>query len=494
MRVFFADLLKKVDTLLRRRLLFAAVVFAAVMPILLSALFVTYRSFQEAKLDAVERARSLLSHIAEKQDELVAQTMQSLRILTLLNEVRRGGERCSRFLANFIAVSPVYNNAALVDTKGDFLCSALPARKGLNLADRDWFQLVVKTRSPQIGGLQYGKVSGKAGIVTAMPIVAASGELTSVLYLSISVQWLEDIFAEYALPEKSQITAIDTHGLVLFQHSQELENEPSLTGKPFPNEKVWNHIKSSGEAIAPARVFEDNGRHIYVFQRIEAEDRVAMTIALRFLESAIYRDAYHNAIMLVLGVLLSLLATVLIAYVAGNYLFLRPVEQEIARLHDAAETDPLTQILNRRGFARLAENCLLAAKPSEYHALLLLDIDHFKKINDEYGHAVGDEVLHEAAQRIRAVLRESEIFARIGGEEFAVFIPGVGREIAVLLAERIRVAIGGLPFETAAGKLKVTVSLGVCHATNRLTLAKFLEKADKALYKSKKTGRNKVSI
>lgn len=420
--------------------------------------------------------------------------MQSLRILSLLPEVRRGGEKCSRFMASFVGVSPVYNNAALVDAKGNLVCSAVPSRRGLNLADRDWFQLVAKTHSPQIGGLQYGKVSGKAGIVAAMPIVAGKGKLLSVLYLSISVQWLEDIFAEYALPEKSQITALDAHGLVLFQHPQKLENEANLTGKLFPNEKIWKHIQNSGEAIAPARVLEDNGRHIYVFQRIEAEERVAMIIALRFLESSIYRDAYHNAITLVVGVLLSLLATLLIAYVAGNYLFLRPVEREIAKLNDAAETDPLTQVLNRRGLTRLAENRLVTARPSEYHALLLLDIDYFKKINDEYGHAVGDQVLHEAAQRIRAVLRESEIFARIGGEEFAVFIPGVNRETAVLLAERIRVAIDSLPFETAAGKLKVTVSLGVCHATNRLSLAKFLEKADKALYKSKRTGRNKVSM
>ncbi len=488
-------LAQKVNTLLRRKMLLATVIFAAVTPILASALFITYRSFQQAKLDAVDRAKSLLSHIAEKQDELVAQTMQSLRILTLLPEVRGGGDRCSRFMSAFISINPVYDNAGLVDAGGAIKCSGLPLKKGVSVADREWFQLVAKTRAPQIGGLQFGKISGKPGIIAAMPIVGSDGELRSILYLAISVHWLEDVFAEYSLPEKSQITAIDAHGLVLFQHPLKVDNEANLTGKPFPNEKVWKHIKGAGEAIAPARVAEDGGnRHIYTFQRIEAEDRVAMIIALRFLESAIYRDAYHNAITLILGLCLSLVATFLIAYVAGNYLFLRPVEQEIEKLNDVAETDPLTQILNRRGFSRLAENRLAAAEPTDYHAVLLMDIDHFKKINDEHGHATGDEVLRETVQRIRAVLRESEIFARVGGEEFAIFIPQVARETAILLAERIRVALDSLPFETSVGKLKVTTSLGVCHATNRLTLPKFLDKADKALYKSKRTGRNKVSI
>lgn len=484
-----------VNTLLRRRMLLATVVFTAVTPILASALFITYRSFQQAKLDAVDRARSLLSHIAERQDELVAQTMQSLRILALLPEVRGGGDACARFMATFISISPVYENAGLVDGGGAVRCSALPLQKGVSVADREWFQRAARTGAPQTGSLQVGKISHKPAIIAAMPVGGGREKPGSLLYLAISVRWLEDVFAEYSLPEKSQLTAIDSSGLVLFQHPPGNSNEANPTGKLFANEKVLKHIRASGDAIAPARVAEDGGdRHVYTFQRIAAEDRVAMTIALRFPESAIYRDAYDNAITLVLGLTLSLVAAMLIAYVAGNYLFLRPVEQEIEKLNDVAETDPLTQIMNRRGFSRLAETRLAAAQPTEYHAVLLLDIDHFKKINDEYGHATGDEVLQETAQRIRAVLRESEILARVGGEEFALFVSGVPRDTAILLAERIRVALGSLPFETAGGSLGVTASVGICHATARLTLAKFLDKADKALYKSKRTGRNKVSI
>jgi diguanylate cyclase (GGDEF)-like protein len=483
------------NQLLKRKLLLASVIFIAVLPILASALFITYRSFQQAKLDAVDRAKSLLSHVSEKQDELIAQTMQSLRILALLPDVNGKIANCPKFMSQFIKSNPVYVNAGVVDAKGNVICHGLQQKTGVTVGDQQWFALALKTGTPQIGGLQFGRISHKPGIIAAMPIARPGEAVQRIVFLSISVQWLEDVFAEYSLPEKSQITALDSHGIVLFQHPLKLENEATLMGKPYPNQKVWNHIKESGEIIVPARALESDGnKHVYTFQRIEAEDRVAMFIALRFLESAIYREATHNGITLILGLCLSLIATFLVAYVAGNYLFLRPVEQEIEKLHDVAETDELTQVLNRRGFERLTEERLNAAGITDQHALLLIDLDHFKKINDTYGHGTGDDVLQETTSRVRTVLRENEIFGRIGGEEFAIFIPGVTRANALLMAERIRAAIDSLAYETSVSKIKVSTSIGVCHGTKRLSLETFLEKADKALYKSKRAGRNKVSI
>jgi len=480
--------------LVKRKLLLASVIFIAVLPILASALFITYRSFQQAKLDAVDRAKLLLSHISEKQDELIAKTLQSLRILAQLPEVRQGQGRCGMLLARFMENNPLYDIAGVADASGQIICSGLKLDQKISVSDREWFKLVVKTRTPQIGGLQFGKISGKPGIVAAMPVVFADRS-AHVLFLTISVEWLEDVFAEYSLPEKSQITALDTQGIVLFQHPLKVDEQSPLMGKPFPNEKIWKHIKAAGTVIQPARVVEEAGKkYVYTFERIESEDRVAMVIALKFLESAIYRDATQNVITLILGLLLSLIATFLLAYVAGNYMFLKPVEHEIEMLTDVAEADPLTSVLNRRGFTRLALERLAAAEPTDKFALLAMDLDHFKKINDEFGHATGDDVLKETAARIKGVLRESEIFARIGGEEFAIFIPQVEKENAILLAERVRVAVDGLPYETGMGSLKVTASLGVCHKRATTPLDKFLAEADKALYKSKRAGRNRVSV
>jgi hypothetical protein len=147
----------RIPDLLKRKLLLASVIFVAVMPILASALFITYRSFQQAKLDAVDRAKSLLSHISEKQDELIAQTLQSMRILVLLPEVRSAGKTCPAFMSRFITSNPLYDNAGVVSPRGDIVCSGLAPKGKINVSEREWFRLIVKTRSPQIGGLQFGK-------------------------------------------------------------------------------------------------------------------------------------------------------------------------------------------------------------------------------------------------------------------------------------------------------------------------------------------------
>lgn len=104
---------------------------------------------------------------------------------------------------------------------------------------------------------------------------------------------------------------------------------------------------------------------------------------------------------------------------------------------------------------------LQSALAHEHHAAIMVDIDHFKSINDTYGHSFGDMVLKEFAARIKTILHETEVFARVGGEEFVIFIPHVQKEAAILLAERIRAAVRSLPFDAAQKKLTITASLGI---------------------------------
>ena len=477
----------RIPDLLKRKLLLASVIFVAVMPILASALFITYRSFQQAKLDAVDRAKSLLSHISEKQDELIAQTLQSMRILVLLPEVRSAGNACPAFMSRFITSNPLYDNAGVVRPNGDIVCSGLAHKGKVNVSEREWFRLIVKTRSPQIGGLQFGKISGKPGIIAAMPIIGAGGELTSVLYLSISVEWLEDVFAEYTLPEKSVITALDTKGVVLFQHPLKLDNEPSLMGKPYPNEKIWQHIKNAGETIAPARVHEAGKKHVYTFQRIESEDRAAMYISLRFLESAIYRDAYHNAITLILGLCLSLIATFLLAYVAGNYIFLRPVEEEIEKLNDVAETDPLTQILNRRGFERELRRAIAYVKRySVSAARVYLDVDRLKPVNDTFGHAAGDAYLVAMAQALARSVRQSDTLARLGGDEFVILLWNINEHDAQIKAAALEDEVDALAISFEGQTIHAGISAGITVLGPLDEVGDVLTRADKAMYQRKR--------
>jgi diguanylate cyclase (GGDEF)-like protein/PAS domain S-box-containing protein len=168
------------------------------------------------------------------------------------------------------------------------------------------------------------------------------------------------------------------------------------------------------------------------------------------------------------------------------------MERELQRL---ATTDALTEIANRRSFLEQAEQIFKASQRYQTSfTMLMLDLDLFKAINDKYGHLGGDKVLTRFAHTVGLELRDSDVFGRLGGEEFCILLQQAHRDEAINVAERIRQRIQDLSFKDPAGDLfTLTVSIGV---TNNLEsderLANLLERADKALYQAKQTGRNKV--
>jgi diguanylate cyclase (GGDEF)-like protein len=148
--------------------------------------------------------------------------------------------------------------------------------------------------------------------------------------------------------------------------------------------------------------------------------------------------------------------------------------------------------LNRRGFDERLRR-LLSRSAAQPPLLAVLDVDHFKRINDSHGHAVGDAVLSGVGARLHDALRPLDVAVRLGGEEFAVIwlSPEAGGEQR--LGERLREAIAGRPFETAAGPLAVTVSVGVAQARGPEEAPEALfSRADAALYEAKRGGRNRV--
>jgi diguanylate cyclase (GGDEF)-like protein/PAS domain S-box-containing protein len=161
-----------------------------------------------------------------------------------------------------------------------------------------------------------------------------------------------------------------------------------------------------------------------------------------------------------------------------------------AELRNLAVTDTLTGVWNRRHGTELLTADLSARRPGQALSLLMLDIDHFKTINDTFGHQAGDHVLIEIASRLRRSLRGSDMVARWGGEEFVVLLRDCALPDALRLAEDIRAAIAELPFG-AMGSL--TVSVGVAEARAGEDLTTWLERADQALYRAKRAGRNEVA-
>ncbi|WEK43546.1 MAG: GGDEF domain-containing protein [Candidatus Sphingomonas colombiensis] len=158
-------------------------------------------------------------------------------------------------------------------------------------------------------------------------------------------------------------------------------------------------------------------------------------------------------------------------------------------LKRAAESDHLTAVLNRTAFLKLAE----AHHTSTDGWILLLDIDHFKAINDRFGHEVGDRALQHVANVLRESLRSGDVVGRLGGEEFGIYLPGAGREKAMQIAERIRGNVETAA-EFATMGIALTVSIGLAEADRRVAISESLRNADFAMYGAKHDGRNRISL
>jgi diguanylate cyclase (GGDEF)-like protein len=174
---------------------------------------------------------------------------------------------------------------------------------------------------------------------------------------------------------------------------------------------------------------------------------------------------------------------------------LQELQRTNEKLEHMAATDPLTGAANRRQFIDRVEAEIARAKHNGApFSLLALDLDHFKIINDSYGHQAGDRVLQRFVTKCRDAIRPFDGVARVGGEEFMVLLPQAALDTARSIGERIRAAIAGTPFEADIGQpIEVTVSIGVSEfGRDGETIDAILRKADERLYHAKHQGRNRV--
>lgn len=163
-------------------------------------------------------------------------------------------------------------------------------------------------------------------------------------------------------------------------------------------------------------------------------------------------------------------------------------QARIANRHKReAMTDALTGLLNRRALLQNPSNTVPAGT-----ALVAMDLDYFKKINDRYGHDCGDQALKAFAELIRANIRPTDLAARMGGEEFCIVVSDSNPRAPMTIAERIREQVEAMTISTAAGPVRTTVSAGISYASGDETLQSLLIRADEALYEAKSEGRNRV--
>jgi len=194
--------------------------------------------------------------------------------------------------------------------------------------------------------------------------------------------------------------------------------------------------------------------------------------------------------------LFALFASETMIYVVGTaFVVVVMAKERVALAHKtAAMTDPLTELFNRRGFLQAADR--LIAQRGQHSmpvSVLLFDLDHFKSINDRFGHAIGDDTLKLFASTVAGNLRSTDVVGRLGGEEFAAVLPSGAIE-AEVVAERLRSVFQTAGFEISGRETGATVSIGIATALPPVEIESLLARADAALYDAKNNGRNRIEL
>ena len=202
-------------------------------------------------------------------------------------------------------------------------------------------------------------------------------------------------------------------------------------------------------------------------------------------------EAFHVRNAFIMAAAVPLLISTPISYVVGYMSYnLHAAKEELQQL---AETDALTQLPNRRSFFDLAAHVLDGHEQNlTPAALLVIDADHFKELNDSYGHAVGDQALVIIADILKDNFRHSDLTCRVGGEEFAVLLPGMSMDDAQTVANRVVEHVAQSPISEGAAIIEFSVSCGIADTSVSYDLATLFKAADDAMYMAKKQGRNRA--
>lgn len=378
--------------------------------------------------------------------ELLARVQAQLRIGAILRSTRVALARTEEALVR--AQQDADSRRKLVDilheTTGDLSVAEL-------------FHLLVRRAARALGVSHCSVVLARPG--DAQAVVVAAFENPNLQHLSIQLDRYPELQAALESGQPVLVEDLDTH--------------PLYEGA----RQVWGieGIEVAIRSVIALPFTVDRGQYgVFLARRTRDQDRFEP-------HDLEFAQAVTNAAVAVIQ-----RAQMIESTMADN-----------ARLEQLAQTDPLTQLLNRRALSeRITAEMERALRYDSTLALLMIDLDHFKWVNDTYGHLVGDDVLRDVGQLLLATIRGSDIVARYGGEEFLVLLPETEEVGAVSFAERIRAAIDEYAFVRGSElpPLKLTASIGVAvfPAARIENVEDLFSRADGALYRAKADGRNRV--
>lgn len=530
---------------LSTRIRIIALIILVALPALGLAVINAMRERATADTRARQEITQLVQLAAVHQDRVVESSRQMLMAISpILPELQLDRERCNRYFANMMKSSgDRYHSMGIQSADGTLFCNAVETSGNINVNDRRYFRLAMQTRAFAIGDYQIGRVTGKPGINFGYPALGSDGEISGVAFLALDLHTFNAEFANLTVPPYARLAVFDRNGIVLARSGEGRTGMGEKLSVPAVLENVLSGDRGVFEAIGT-----DGQQRLFAYQEVakNPDGSVPLSVLISIPKSVIYAGAHAALVRSLLEILLVTLLLIAGAWYGTEKLVLRDIrtllhtaerirsgdlgartgmhdsrdelkqighafdemaqalqdrnvrlDQALQELREQASTDALTGLYNRRHFREVLQRELTRAKRHGINiALVMVDLDYFKKINDTRGHGAGDLVLREIGALLKENLRAGDTACRFGGEEFALILPESGREGARLKAETLRQAVSELDLAYDGRELgRLTASFGIAlfpdHADEPDAL---LRAADEALYAAKGAGRNRVLI
>ena len=451
--------------------------------------FILYQGLEERRRAGVrerDEARRLVQLFAAEQRRVVSDARRLLSILAQGPTVQRAErDACAALFRSVLDESPGYANVILTNRDGGVAAAAHPAavtpgqRSVLDAAAVSTFA---------VGPISLEESAAFPTFDVAHVVPSGGSGPALLLLATLDMEWVGREIAVVGLDARARVTLWDASGRVLLRHP----DPEGFVGRDASTSEVWRAVRATGGEGTAEAEGGDGVRRLYGFTRLSAEAGgdgpvLALGVPTDVAFAALRRMERRN--LLVLALVTALAGAV--AALGGGRL-----ARVFARMERMAARDALTGLANRRRLREAGEEEIRRGRRFGHPiAALMLDLDHFKQVNDRHGHGAGDDVLREVGRRIQSTVREIDISARYGGEEFAVLLPETTVETAREAAERIRRAVMDAPIDTRKGPLSVTLSAGVAaFDAGDGDLGTLLEAADGALYEAKAAGRNRVAV
>jgi diguanylate cyclase (GGDEF)-like protein len=508
----------------------------------LPGLLLSVHGVLERRSDAEAQARGELSRLARlaamNQLQVIKSVEQTLQASALVvPSLRRDTRKCAEYFADLRSKNPnFYHVIGFFSADGSLVCDSMGTRTPLNARERPYFREAMRGGRFAIGGYQKGLVFGVEGIGFGYPVTDAQ-ERVGVVFALVSLANFAPVAEATPLPPGGILNVVDRNGIILARKPA----SDARLGEKLRNEAAMRMLFSGRDGLFETKGIDDRVERLFahdVVSALAADDgplRVMVSVPLTEVfgeaDRALKRDL--SAIAAIALVLL------LSAWLGAEYLILRKIrllvvaaeamrsgrldvrtgiaygEEEISRLarafdemadsiaqreralREEAVTDTLTGLHNRRYFdAQLEREMARARRGGAPLAVILIDLDRFKDVNDEFGHAAGDRVLQAAAALLGRSVRAGDLACRYGGEEFALLLRHTDLASACRRAESLRAEFERLEVtchDRALGG--ITASFGVADlAAGTADRDALVRAADEALYAAKRAGRNRVVL